>query len=82
MEESFYITLDFVRNRFDGVYEEEEIAAMEIDILSKLKWRMHYPLPGEIARRLLLSLRPPEEIDLEIFMSYIDQYIEFCYVGK
>lgn len=66
----------------DDLYSPEEVADMEISIVKQLQWKVHYPTAGEIARRLLLSFKLPEKVDLDMLFKQVDNFIEFCLVGN
>jgi len=66
----------------DDIYSQQELTAMEIDILKALKWKFNYPTAGEISRKLLLALKYPQELDFEILSKQIDDFIEFCIMGS
>jgi len=82
LEESFLMTTEDACYIGDDIYSQQELTAMEIDILKALKWKFNYPTAGEISRKLLLALKYPQELDFEILSKQIDDFIEFCIMER
>ena len=66
----------------DDLYSPQEMMGMETIILKALKWKVNYATAGDIARKLLVALNLTKEFDFEVFAKQVDDFIEFCVLGK
>lgn len=55
---------------------------MEMLILKTLKWKLHYPTPGEIARRLAHLSGATTLDNMPKFFKKVDNFIDLCISGK
>ena len=55
---------------------------MEMLILKTLKWKIHPPTPGEIARRLVQLSGAATMPDMPKFFKKIDNFIDLSISGK
>jgi hypothetical protein len=55
---------------------------MEMLILKTLKWKLHFPVPGDIARRLVKFIENSGNLDLVKFYKKVDNYVDLCMSGR
>ena len=55
---------------------------MEITLLKGVNWKLNYPTAGEIARKVLVAMEYPKEVDFEILTIQVDEFIEFSILGS
>lgn len=77
-EESFTYTLDNAREHCANTYSKQEIGAMEMLIFKTLKWKLNYPTPGDIARRLVHASGATSISNMPKFFKRIDNFIDLC----
>jgi len=75
-EESFIYTLTHACEHCANAYTREEVSAMEMLILKTLKWKLQYPTPGEIARRLVHVVNAELDLNLAKIFKKIDNFID------
>jgi hypothetical protein len=75
-EESFIYTLTHACEHCANAYTREEVSAMEMLILKTLKWKLQYPTPGEIARRLVHIVNGELDLNLAKIFKKIDNFID------
>lgn len=76
-----HFTLEDLCELMDGLFSQTEISQMEKLILKTLKWKIHFPTPGEIARALVLNYILPSKFNSEALFKCTDDFIEFCLLG-
>jgi len=55
---------------------------MEMLIYKTLKWKLHYPTPGEIARRLVHITSAISFEGMPHFLKKVDSFIDLCLFGN
>jgi len=77
-EESFIYTLTHACEHCANAYTKEEVSTMEMLILKTLKWKLQYPVPGEIARRLVQLTN--SELNVNLFKLYkkLDNFVDLA----
>jgi len=75
-EESFIYNLTHACDHCANAYTREEVSAMEMLILKTLKWKLQFPTPGEIARRLVQLANQALGVNLPKFFKKIDNFID------
>lgn len=81
-EESFIYTLTHACEHCANAYTKEEVSAMEMLILKTLKWKLQYPTPGEIARRLVQLTNSMLGVNLAKFFKKTDNFVDLAISGN
>jgi len=77
-EESFIYTLTHACDHCANAYSRDEVSAMEMLILKGLKWKLQFPTPGEISRRLVQLANQTLNVNLAKFFKKIDNFIDLA----
>jgi len=55
---------------------------MEMLLYKTLKWKLNYPTPGEISRRLVNMTNAVAMDDFSVFMKKVDNFSDLCLSGN
>lgn len=55
---------------------------MEMLLYKTLKWKLNYPTPGEISRRLVNMTNAVSLDDFSAFMKKVDNFSDLCLSGN
>jgi hypothetical protein len=77
-EESFIYTLKNACDHCANSYTSAHVSEMEMLILKTLKWKLQYPTPGEIARRLVQLANSALQVDMSRFFKKTDNFIDLA----
>lgn len=77
-EESFIYGLEDACKLCADTYSKEEVSAMEMLLYKTLKWKLQYPTPGEISRRLVNLTNAVPLNDFPAFQKKVDNFTDLC----
>jgi len=77
-EESFIYGLEDACKHCANTYSKEEVSTMEMLLYKTLKWKLNYPTPGEISRRLVNMTNAVAMDDFSVFMKKVDNFSDLC----